>query len=164
MPEEKKGELYLEELGSHEWKAFWFVLDEGYLRYFASEGDLEPRAAIPCRGIVAKSVGKSRVGKHAFRLDVTKQEDGRYKYVLAGEEEVDSLEWLEALRDHGCHVNIDKIRVRCALPWLQFALTCRLSPILALTCRLSAQPQASLISCPPVPLETDCSPTAHRSS
>ena len=112
MPEEKAGELYLEELGTRTWTEYWFHLDEGYLRYYKREGDLDPIAAIPCRGIVAKSVGKSRVGKHAFRLDVTKQADGRYKYVLAGEEEADSLEWLEALREHGCQVNLDKIRVR----------------------------------------------------
>jgi len=111
MPEEKAGELYLEELGTRTWTEYWFHLDEGYLRYYKREGDLDPIAAIPCRGIVAKSVGKSRVGKHAFRLDVTKQADGRYKYVLAGEEEADSLEWLEALREHGCQVNLDKIRL-----------------------------------------------------
>lgn len=98
--------------GERVWKQFWFVLDEGYMRYFFSESDVEPLATIPCRGIVAKAVGKSRVGKHAFRLDVTRQEDGRCKYVLAGHDEADSIVWLEFLRDHGASVNLSKIRVR----------------------------------------------------
>ena len=119
--EEHEGYLYLEDAepdkkGVRGWKQHWFVLDEGYLRYFHKEGDLEPLAAVPCRGFVAKSVGKARVGKHAFRLDTTKQEDGRYKYVLAGDDEADSLTWLEFLRDHGASVNISKIRVRAPRP------------------------------------------------
>ena len=123
--EEHEGYLYLEDAepdkkGVRGWKQHWFVLDEGYLRYFHKEGDLEPLAAVPCRGFVAKSVGKARVGKHAFRLDTTKQEDGRYKYVLAGDDEDDSLTWLEFLREHGASVNISKIRVRARAAHLFF--------------------------------------------
>ena len=115
--EEHEGYLWFETLEGpgpdkqREWKHYWFVLDEGYLKYYHKDDDVEPVAAVPCRGIVAKSVGKSRVGKHAFRLDANKQEDGRCKYVLAGDDEADSLVWLEFLRDHGCSVNLSKIRV-----------------------------------------------------
>ena len=119
--QEHEGHLWLEDMepGAHgvrAWKQLWFRLDEGYLRYFYKEDDIEPVAAVPCRGIVARSVGKSRVGKHAFRLDVTKQEDGRYKYVLAGDDEADSIVWLEFLRDHGASVKLEKIRVRARAP------------------------------------------------
>ena len=118
MAEPHEGFLWLESKDGigpahdKEWKQKWFVLDEGYMHYYHDEGDLEPLAAVPCRGIIGKSVGKSRVGKHAFRLDVQRQEDGRCKYVLSGDDEADSLVWLEFFKEHGCSVNISKIRVR----------------------------------------------------
>ena len=64
------------------------------------------------RGVEATAVGKARVGKHAFRINVTRQADGRYKYVLAGETEQDSLNWLKALIEEGCSANLSRIRVR----------------------------------------------------
>ena len=111
-----QGHLWLENIeaakdGTRDWKQLWFVLDEGYMRYFHNDEDLEPLAAVPCRGMVARSVGKSRVGKHAFRVDVHRQEDGRSKYVLAGEDEADSLVWLEFFRDQGVQVNVSKVRL-----------------------------------------------------
>ena len=95
------GWLYLESLKRREWNSRFFVLDEGYLRYFTSDDDLDPIATINVKGIEAKAVGAARIGKYAFRLNVTKQEDGRYKYVLAGENESESRQWLDWLSEEG---------------------------------------------------------------
>ena len=90
-----EGWLYLESTKRRgEWTNYYWRLDESHLRYFRSDDDLEPIATINCRGVEATSVGKARVGKHAFRLNMMIQEDGRCKYVMAGEEEEDSLERL----------------------------------------------------------------------
>lgn len=74
------GWLYLEDVVKHnKWVERFFVLDEGHLRYFLNDSDLDPVATINVRGIEATSVARARVGKHAFRLNVTRQADGRYK-------------------------------------------------------------------------------------
>ena len=65
----------------------------------------------------------ARRGKHAFRLNVTKQEDGRYKYVLAGETEDDALDWLKHLVKHGVNAdarnNVTR-RKGCSGGWCQY--------------------------------------------
>ena len=98
------GWLHLEALKRKEWTQRFFVLDEGYLRYFVTDEDLDPVATINVRGIEAKAVGQARAGKYAFRLNVTKQEDGRYKYVLAGDTEAESKQWLKWLAEEGVSV------------------------------------------------------------
>ena len=57
------------------------------------------------------STCQARVGKHAFRLNVTRQEDGRYKYVLAGESEEEALRWLKALIEQGVAASLSSIRL-----------------------------------------------------
>ena len=69
-PEPKEGWLYLEDIEKHkgrrEWTRCWWRLDEGQLSYRMKKDDLEPRASITAAGIEVNSVGKARVGKHAF--------------------------------------------------------------------------------------------------
>lgn len=106
------GWLYLEAQKRKDWTSRFFVLDEGYLRYFISDDDLDPVATINVKGIEAKGVGQSRVGKYAFRLNVTKQSDGRYKYVLAGETESESKQWLTWLAEEGVSVPSMKLTAK----------------------------------------------------
>jgi hypothetical protein len=160
------GWLYLEDMNKiNVWHLRYFVLDEGHLRYFTKEEDLDPLSTINVRGHQVGPVGKARIGKHAFRINVMKQADGRYKYVLAGETEADSLTWLKALVEQGLTPaggSVDKIKVRgCALvPSLP-----RLDrpPAASRLPRLAAPEPRLPSSCPP-PARLAASPPAGRTT
>eukprot|EP00316_Scyphosphaera_apsteinii_P012261 CAMPEP_0119320724 /NCGR_PEP_ID=MMETSP1333-20130426/53224_1 /TAXON_ID=418940 /ORGANISM="Scyphosphaera apsteinii, Strain RCC1455" /LENGTH=409 /DNA_ID=CAMNT_0007327501 /DNA_START=9 /DNA_END=1234 /DNA_ORIENTATION=+ len=89
------------------WKQRWFVLEEGHLRYYHSPEALEPIATIIITGAEILSCRNPRPGKYAFRLNTVKQEDGyvesswRIKYIMAGESEKESLNWIKALMSEG---------------------------------------------------------------
>ena len=100
-----RGYLWKEGHQRKNWKKRWFLLDEGHLRYYEKKSSLEPIASITVTGAEVVSVQRPR-RRHAFRLNTSPQEDGHSKYILAGETEKDSLEWIKALLDEGCKGNM----------------------------------------------------------
>ena len=103
-----RGYLWKEGHQRKNWKKRWFLLDEGHLRYYEKKSSLEPIASITVTGAEVVSVQRPR-RRHAFRLNTSPQEDGHSKYILAGETEKDSLEWIKALLDEGCKGNMMSI-------------------------------------------------------
>ena len=75
------------------------------------EEDLDPLAVVNVAGCEATSVGKARVQYHAFRINVTRQQDGRYKYVIGSDSEEEARNWLKALVEHGVSANIGQIKL-----------------------------------------------------
>ena len=108
----RTGWLFLESRGKvNAFTEHYFVLDEGYLRYFAKEEDLDPLAVVNVAGCEATSVGKARMQYYAFRINVTRQQDGRYKYVIGSDSEEEARNWLKALVEHGVSANIGQIKL-----------------------------------------------------
>ena len=90
---------------------------QGQLRYYTSHRALEPIATVVVSGAALVNLKKPRAGRYAFRLNCVEQEvcspcaapggvrynnttgwwppqDGHSKYVLAGESEEESFEWV----------------------------------------------------------------------
>ena len=83
------------------WKLRWFVLEEGHLRYYTNKQSFEPIATICLQGAELTSCKHARRERHAFRLNTGLQADGHSKYILAGANEVESLQWVKALLSQG---------------------------------------------------------------
>lgn len=91
----KKGWLWLEVRKS--WEEYWFVLEDGQLRYYEDPSSRKPIERINLDDTEVASCGHARK-YFAFRLS---HHDGRQKHVLATENEAESLDWAESIIEHG---------------------------------------------------------------
>ena len=108
----KEGFLFKEGHLRKNFKKRWFVLDEGHLKYFEARGALEPIATLVITGAEITSCKVPRPVYYAFRVNTTQQADGHNKYIVAGDSEKESLDWVKALIEEGAKGDILSISVQ----------------------------------------------------
>merc|ERR1719198_275652 len=94
------GWLWLEvrRLMRTKWVEFFFVLDEGTLRWFDDAGSHKSLGCIDVSSTEVSSCAFARAGRPAFCLGKI---SGNDRFILAAETEQESLSWAESMIAHG---------------------------------------------------------------